>query len=262
MQTDGVRQVYEPKQLQKAALLFGDWPETLIWSCIQNVMGRIYVNNIEVPTSTMALLGDFCFLAGTPEEGLAASAFACAGRDFLIMIPQNDDWGALIEKCYGKRAKKVSRYAFQKEADVFDRKSLEDAVAAMPKEYRMKMIDETLYEKCLEQSWCRDLVSCYDSYGMYQRYGMGVVIQKGGEIVSGASSYSSYIGGIEIEIDTKEGYRRKGLAYAAGAKLILECQKRGWYPSWDAQNLWSAALAEKLGYHRSHTYTAYECAGK
>ena len=67
--------------------------------------------------------------------------------------------------------------------------------------------------------------------------------------------------GIEIEIDTREDHRRKGLAYACGAKLILECLKRGLYPSWDAQNKWSVALAEKLGYHFDHEYTAYEITG-
>lgn len=66
------------------------------------------------------------------------------------------------------------------------------------------------------------------------------------------------MGGIEIEIDTKEEHRRQGLAYACGAKLILECLNKGWYPSWDAQNKWSVALAEKLGYHFSHEYPAYE----
>ena len=64
------------------------------------------------------------------------------------------------------------------------------------------------------------------------------------------------MGGIEIE--TREDYRRKGLAYICGAKLILECLKREWYPSWDAQNKWSVSLAEKLGYHFAYEYTAYE----
>ena len=31
--------------------------------------------------------------------------------------------------------------------------------------------------------------------------------------------------------------------------------------SWDAQNKWSVALAEKLGYHFSHEYVAYEVMG-
>lgn len=93
---------------------------------------------------------------------------------------------------------------------------------------------------------------------MYQKYGLGAVILKDGETVSGASSYSGYRDGIEIEIDTKEAYRRKGLAYICGAKLILECLERGLYPSWDAQNKWSVALAEKLGYHFDYEYPAYE----
>ena len=77
-------------------------------------------------------------------------------------------------------------------------------------------------------------------------------------MVSGASSYSRYKNGIEIEIDTKAEFRQKGLAYACGAKLILECLSRNLYPSWDAQNKISVALAEKLGYHYDHEYTAYE----
>ena len=40
--------------------------------------------------------------------------------------------------------------------------------------------------------------------------------------------------------------------------LILECLERGWYPSWDAQNKESVALAEKLGYHFDYEYVAYE----
>ncbi len=79
--------------------------------------------------------------------------------------------------------------------------------------------------------------------------------------MSGASSYSSYQGGIEIEIDTREDCRRKGLASVCGARLVLECLNRGMYPSWDAQNLWSVGLAEKLGYHFSHEYDAYEIRG-
>jgi predicted GNAT family acetyltransferase len=76
-------------------------------------------------------------------------------------------------------------------------------------------------------------------------------------LVAGASSYSVYSGGIEIEIDTKPEYRRKGLATACGSKLILECLKRGLYPSWDAYDLRSAALAKKLGYQIDRPYVVF-----
>ncbi len=52
--------------------------------------------------------------------------------------------------------------------------------------------------------------------------------------------------------------RRKGLATIACAALILRCLDEGLYPSWDAQNMNSVHLAEKLGYEFDHEYTAYE----
>ncbi len=52
--------------------------------------------------------------------------------------------------------------------------------------------------------WCRDLVSLYESYGQYRQLGIGMVVLKDGEIVSGASSYSRYRSGIEIQVDTRE----------------------------------------------------------
>ena len=120
------------------------------------------------------------------------------------------------------------------------------------------MIDERLYQMCKAEAWSADLVSQYPSYENYRKLGIGTVICKEDIMISGASSYARYQDGIEIEIDTREEYRRKGFAYLCGAKLILECLKRNLYPSWDAQNKGSVALAEKLGYHYSHTYTAIE----
>lgn len=253
--------IIEMEDTRNARPLFEGWQETLIWSCLQKMMGKIYVDSKEAPASAMVILGDFCFLAGEPLEELVLYKPDSCKQDFIIMVPQNDGWEHLIEKCYGEKAKKVTRYALKKELEVFVREQLMQAVEMLPPEYELKMIDEALYHKCKRENWCRDWVAQYADYETYRQYGLGVVILKDGEPVSGASSYSSYEGGIEIEIDTKKEYRRKGLAYICGAKLILECLEKGWYPSWDAQNMWSVALAKKLGYHFDHAYTAYEISG-
>lgn len=261
--------VYELKDTEKAAPLFEGWEESMIWSCLQKVMGKIYADSPVHPASAMALLADFCFFAGKPSmelvrhwSGLCMSGFGDSSPSWgIIMVPQDRGWGGLIEQCYKEKAKKTTRYAIKKEPDIFDRAKLQEAAGSLPGDYTLKMIDEPLYLQCREIPWCRDWVSNYRDYAMYQKYGLGVVALKDGEPVSGASSYSSYQHGIEIEIDTREDFRRKGLAYACGAKLILECLERGWYPSWDAQNRWSAALAEKLGYHFDHEYTVYEVRG-
>ena len=82
-----------------------------------------------------------------------------------------------------------------------------------------------------------------------------------GQLVSGASTYAVYNKGFEIEIDTKREYRGKGLATVAGAKFILESLALNKTPSWDAHDLRSVHLAEKLGYHLSHDYVVYEVEG-
>lgn len=240
--------------------IFGQWDESIIWSCLQGVMGEVYTNSPE-DDSAMAILGDFAFFAGKPNAKLLKFKPQSCKQNFIIMVPENEEWAKLIEQCYGGKAKKVTRYAIKKEKDIFNKDRLKQAVSQLPKEYVLKLLKEEEYILCTENKWANDLVSQYKDYETYNKLGLGVVVIKDGELVAGASSYSRYNGGIEIEIDTKQDYRRKGLAYACGARLILECLERGLYPSWDAQNKCSVALAEKLGYHFSHEYIAYEVEG-
>lgn len=54
--------VYEITDTTNVSSLFGKWEETLIWSCLQGVMGKIYANDLNKPTSAMAIIGDFTFL--------------------------------------------------------------------------------------------------------------------------------------------------------------------------------------------------------
>lgn len=239
--------------------IFKNWDETLIWSCLQGVMGEIYMNSTQ--DAAMAWLGDFAFFAGNPSEELVSFKPENCKQDFIIMVPQNEEWADVIEKCYGDKAKKVTRYAIKKEKDIFDILRLERAFEKLPEGYELKLLEEQEYDACRNNGWANDLVSQFKDYETYKRLGLGIVAFKDGELVAGASSYSRYEEGIEIEIDTREDHRRKGLAYACGAKLICECLKKGLYPSWDAQNKWSVALAEKLGYYFSHEYVAYEIWG-
>lgn len=92
------------------------------------------------------------------------------------------------------------------------------------------MIGRHIYEACLNDGWSRDLVSAFGSYESFSAHGIGCAVLFGNTIVAGASSYSYYSGGIEIEIDTRTDFRRRGLALVCGARLILECLDRGLYP--------------------------------
>ena len=94
--------------------------------------------------------------------------------------------------------------------------------------------DELLFRLLQKGEWSHDLCSQFADYADYERRGIGVAALYQGTPVAGASSYTVYRGGIEIEIDTRVDFRRQGLATACGARLILNCLERGLYPSWDA----------------------------
>ncbi|WP_081778696.1 GNAT family N-acetyltransferase [Butyrivibrio proteoclasticus] len=126
------------------------------------------------------------------------------------------------------------------------------------KDYELKEIDSDLYDKCMEDPVTRDFVSSFADKKQYLDLGREIVILRDGEIVSGASSYTRYNEGTEIEVDTIESERRNHLATIACSALILRCLKEKLYPSWDAQNMNSVRLAEKLGYEFDHEYIAYE----
>ena len=114
--------VYELSDTSKAVVLFDDWPETLITSCLQKVMGRVYVTDLEQPKSALAYVGCFAFYAGGPDRELVVHNLA----GFVIMTPQNKAWEVCIEECFPK-AKKVARYAIKKDTQ-FDKDYLRSIV--------------------------------------------------------------------------------------------------------------------------------------
>ena len=244
--------VYQLKETERAAKLFEGWEETLIYSCLQRVMGKIFVTNPEQPLSAYAYAGCFAFYAGEPCRELVESK----PEGFVIMVPQNDAWARLIEDCWQDH-KKYTRYAIKKDT-IFDKARLAELTGTLPEGYTLHDIDGEIYDLCLKKPFSTDFVSVFGSKESYLEKGLGVVALKDGEIVSGASSYTRYNEGIELEVGTKEQERRKGLAAACCAALILRCLERGLYPSWDAHNMNSVRLAQKLGYELSHEYPAYE----
>ncbi|MBQ3487764.1 MAG: GNAT family N-acetyltransferase [Clostridia bacterium] len=244
--------IYELKDRAKAAPLFAGMEDSMIASCLQGMMdSRIYVTDPEAPRSAMAHLADFAFLAGAPDRALVEGK----PQGFVVMVPPDEAWAQLIEDCF-PGVERWTRYAIKKDT-TFDRAKLETLAASLPAGYEMRRIDGDLYDKCLNEPLFTDGVCHFGSKAAYLEQGRGFAVVKDGAPVSMASSYTVYREGIEIEIDTLESERRKGLATAVGARLILSCLDDDLYPSWDAANMDSVRLAEKLGYAFSHEYYCY-----
>lgn len=249
--------LYEIKEPTVLLPLFSGCKGMLLRACLEGTMGRLYADSVTAPKSALAVLGDFCFFAGLPDKRLL-DASALSQKNSMILVPQTPEWGTLIEKVLHGKIRKSVRFATKKEPSAFHTDALWQIVSTLPPEYKLRTIDEELFSYCAKNDWCHDFVSNYKNYTQYREMGLGVMVFQQKEAVAGASSYASFCGGIEIQIDTKEAYRRRGLASVCGAALILSCLKRGLYPNWDAQNPSSLALAKKLGYHLDFSYPVYE----
>lgn len=264
------------KERALAKPLFDGWQETMIYSCLEGVLGEVYAEcENGIPVSAACVIADFAFFAGKPSPSLVTYDF---GKPFLILTPRNlswqrcmedtlapnvpypDDvpeWDNDVESAYGK-VRKVCRYAMRKDT-VFDCTHLETLRSRVPRGYTLHPIREQAYRECMDTPWSRDLVMNYPSYEDYHAHTRGYVVREtaSGTIVAGASAYTYYSGGIEIEVDTREDHRKRGLATVCASALILSCLAYGQYPSWDAANLTSVRLAEKLGYTLAYPYPVY-----
>lgn len=237
--------------MEPVARLFLGWDETMVWSCLQGCMGAAETAGGKNPVSARIELADFAFFAGRPDEGLVKSASAA------ILTPRTEEWAALIERTLGSDARRATRYAIKKSPGVFDPARLR-AMTVLPPEYELRLFDAEVYRLAMAESWSRDFCAQFSDGDDYVRRGVGAAVLREGKLASGASAYSVWLGGAEIEIDTLPEFRRRGLASACGAAMILECLRRGLYPSWDAHDLRSVALAEKLGYSMDKAYTVIE----
>ncbi len=141
---------------------------------------------------------------------------------YLYAIPDDEGWVPLIEEVYKDRYVVSERYATVKDAHAFDREQLKDYMKQLPSEYTIKPFDKGLYHEAMANDWSMDFVSNFISAeDFFLKRGIGFGILYEGNLVCGASSYTVYNGGIEIEIGTKKEHRRKGLAIACASALSL-----------------------------------------
>ena len=184
----------EIMEKNRIADLFAGWEETLIWSCLQDCMGRAFADSLENPRSAQILVGDFCFFAGRPSESLVRNKPDDRESNFVIMVPSSEEWAHVIEKVYQGCSKKIKRYAIKKEPDVFDKDKLENIVKNCPKGFSLGRIDEEVYRQAMENPWSADLCSQFKDYEDYRERGLGTAAFDGHILAAGASSYTVYRG--------------------------------------------------------------------
>jgi len=222
-------------------------------------MGKAWVDNKEEPKFAVVLVADFCHFLGaisSPEDEMKVKEMLDQCKRHVI-VANHPSWVEIIEKYYPESFKRFNRYSIKREPDVFDKQTLTKYIAKVEDEFKIERIDEDLYHKVIEDPFMADCCSNFSSLEDFLKHGIGYVILHDEVIIAGASSYSYCGGYIDITIGTKDEYRQKGLALACASKVILECLEKNIYPVWDAVDMRSVALAEKLGYSFDKEYEVY-----
>lgn len=218
-------------------------------------MGHAWADSPLHPRGAVVTVGDFLCCggeAGPSAARLLRTALGSEKRDWLIIA--TGEWKTALDKVTPTTPR--TRYAFAHDAQPEDghlRQLLRDA----PEGLTFQPMEGEWISRCRNEEWSRDFVSLFTDE-QYERQGLGVLALLDGQPVAGASSYVAYPGGIEVQVQTREGFEGRGLATMVSAKLILTAHERGLIATWDAANAASACIARKLGYRPEDPYTVYE----
>lgn len=241
---------------KKLVPMFEKMDSTILLSYLQGHMGTAWVDDPDNPTVAQITVGIFVFYAGDPNTKEAKELLLHL-PDFTLAIVDSDEWKVLLETVHAEGYEKFQRYRFYKNPEHLDRIHIEGLMSSLPKGCEIKRVDKNIAQLLSFNGLSEDFTSQFDSIDDFINRGAGYAVLYEGKVVSAATSFSIYDGGIEIEVASAPDHRRKGLATIAASALILDCMDRGKYPSWDGANSESVELAKKLGYVFKESYDTY-----
>src|SRR5215469_8641062 len=183
---------------------------------IEGGMGKVFADAQEEPCVALAVL-DFRFLAGDPFHPNALPLFELLQPGNVVIAP-TPAWRHLVAATYPSALTVYRREAFQ--AEQFDIGQLRRFCQALPIGFELRQVR---LEEVMQFATDLDpaLIYNFRSHEEFITRGVGVGILHQGKFVSGASSAAVGEGKFEIEIQTQPEFRRRGLARAVAAALIL-----------------------------------------
>lgn len=224
---------------------------------IEGQMGKAYVDDIQNPSAYKIQTGPFFYFAGD-ASGAGGQEILRAIQPWTLFMPSTEGWIEAGKSMYGERLVSFDRYSFSSEC--LSLEHLENLLLKSAFGQDVKQIDLALATQVWGQDHFVDL-SDFESPSDFVERGIGYYIEKNGTITGAAFSSLACSRGIEVSIFITEDYRRQGMATTLAAYLLKWCLENNMDPHWDAANLESCRLAEKLGYIPEGKYWAYYLEG-
>ena len=222
--------------------------ELLMISGIDGVLGESW----EDENGAIVATGFFSYLMGKPTPGEELDLIFRQACPYCV-IPKSPEWLEYLNKY---KFRTYTRYKMSPPARA-DILKLNSYIKLLPGRFSIHPIDRMMLDNGIIAEQELNISHVFGSKESYLHNGFGFAVLDGRRAVSVVSSYIVHKGEAEVDISTDKEYRRNGLASAVCAQFMLECISRDVTPSWDAQNMESVKLAEKLGFTLDHAYDAY-----
>jgi GNAT superfamily N-acetyltransferase len=222
-------------------------------AAIEGQMGRVFTDDAADPHVLAVRQGPFWYLAGAADHPAAGDLVAVI-PPFSLVMPSSPGWTALLERRLGDRLEAVPRVSFRADDLSVDR--LAGLVASSAHRDRLQPVDADLAARLATTPDAWFDLDGYGSPADFAARGIGFAVVDGDDVAGAAWSSLTCRAAIEVSVFVDERHRRRGVATAVAARLVLECLGRGLRPNWDAANEESCRLAAKLGFLPAGSYLA------
>jgi hypothetical protein len=244
--------VEDVHERQKLFLNFKvDMQDTLIDAAYHGYHGRVLTNDLKEPKILLIDVGHTHFFYGAADHEQAENLIKQV--DQYAEMHADKAWQEKILNLF-KEAEFHTRY--EMDGQNLELEHLHSLANMFKEELLYQRIDQDLYQELKRTDWTSSMVENFQDQEDFLSNGLGFVLKnQDGKILAGASSFVRYSKGYEVEIATHIDHRRRGYALSIGAYFIKEASLQGMQAHWDAANLGSKILAEKLGYVLKKVYT-------
>lgn len=239
----------------RLARAFRDVPrvDISIECVLEDQMGAAYVDDMGDPSAYMIRIGPFHYFAGEANS-LGGLEMVKGFQPYNLFMSASNGWADAFKQQYGERFIEIERYSFSSKKISIEHVMELCQSSAFAKD--VKRMDAALVERVSGQEHFID-VSDFESSADFEGRGIGFYVEKDGKIIGAAYSSLVCTTSIEVSLFIEEEYRRQGIATVLSANLVHWCLEHGVDAHWDAANLESCKLAEKLGYVPTGSYQAY-----
>ncbi len=225
--------------------------DTALDSAVEGQFGKAFVDVVDSPSAFALTVGPFWYFAGDATGGAALAMLSALPR-FGLLMPSTAGWLDAARALHGSAWQAFPRFSFS--ATQLSGPALAGLLAAS--RHHVVALDAAAVDRLAAGSEPILDLTDFDSTDDFLARSYGFAVFDGERVMGLAYASLVCSHSIEVSVFVDEPYRRRGVATAVSAALLIESLERGLRPNWDAANLASCALAQKLGFTPSGTYEA------